>query len=92
MLILDPSTMSRDLKKLESRKLVHVEKGEDLRNSKLSLSTKGYELLEVVSPIWLSIHEKVTRFIGEYQIQVIEQITLGLQSNLRQLKEIEKSK
>lgn len=87
ILFLDPSTMSRDMKKLQEKGWVLFDRGDDQRNSVLSLSRKGYQLLEEVSPVWQKIHEKVGNLLGQYQLQVLDQITHAVQSNLQNLKE-----
>lgn len=75
MLMLDPSTMSRDLKKLNKEKtLIEIRKGEDPRHSVLSLTQEGFDLLEEISPIWESLHQQVERILGDFQLQQIDLI------------------
>src|ERR1700741_161973 len=72
MLVLDQSTMSRDMKKLVSKGWVNIIKGEDSRNSELEMSKKGYVLLEKVSPVWEQIHKEVEVLLGAFNIQQLD--------------------
>ncbi len=74
-LVLDQSTMSRDLKKLSTKGWIHIEKGADPRHSVLSLTREGYLLLEAISPVWEKLHHSVSKTIGEFSIQQIDHIT-----------------
>lgn len=87
LLILDQSTMSRDIKKLVSRNLIIISKGNDSRESELSLSENGSLMLEEISPLWHDLHKKVETILGSYNIQNIDAITRAIQSNLKDLKD-----
>lgn len=86
-LILDQSTMSRDLKKLVSKGWVVINKGDDTRVSELSLSKEGCLLLEEISPLWHTLHSKVELLLGSFNIQNIDKITEAISSNMSQLKQ-----
>ncbi len=85
-LVLDPSTMSRDLKKLETRGFVRREAGEDLRNSVLTLTKEGQQFLEEVSPVWQNIHQKVNTILGSHHGKQIDVLIKAVASNLEELK------
>jgi len=85
-LILDQSTMSRDLKKLVNKGWVTVNKGVDPRKSELALSKEGCILLEEISPLWHELHTKVEGILGSFNIQNIDNITEAIRSNLSDLK------
>jgi DNA-binding MarR family transcriptional regulator len=85
-LVLDPSTMSRDAKKLVKRGVLRVTKGEDPRNSELALTNEGYELLEQVSPIWEAMHHKVSELFGRFSIQQLDMMTEAINQNINELK------
>ncbi len=85
LLVLDASTMSRDLKKLVTKNWVAVKKGSDSRFSELSLTPEGYQLLEKVTPVWESLHQKVEHILGSFNIQQIDSITQAIQSNLLEI-------
>ena len=85
-LVLDQSTMSRDLKKLVNNGWVKIKKGEDPRQSQLELTKEGCELLEEVSPLWHELHTKVEGILGSFNIQQIDNITEAIKANLDDLK------
>lgn len=83
LLVLDQSTMSRDIKKLTDKGWIRIQKGEDPRHSELSITNQGYELLEKITPIWEKLHTKVSDLLGSFSLQQIDHITLAVQ-NLKQ--------
>lgn len=85
-LVLDQSTMSRDLKKLVKQGWVEIRKGEDSRYSELFLTNDGYQLLEEITPIWEALHQKVEGILGSFNIQQIDTITIAIKKNLDDLK------
>ena len=86
VLILDQSTMSRDLSKLVKNGLIKTKKGKDSRNSELELTEKGCLLIEEITPIWNKLHCKVEEILGQYNIQHIDSITEAIKTNLEELK------
>lgn len=87
ILILDPSTMSRDLKRLVDEGRVQVQKGEDPRSSELRLTEKGYRLVEEIAPIWEELHHKVEEILGSFNIQQIDVISQAIMTNLPEIKQ-----
>lgn len=85
-LILDQSTMSRDLKKLVNKGWVKINKGKDPRQSELSLTKEGCLLLEEVAPLWHRLHTKVETLLGTFNIQHIDNITEAIKTNLFELR------
>lgn len=84
-LVLDQSTMSRDLKKLVKQNWVDIRKGADSRHSELFLTDEGYLLLEEVAPVWEALHQKVEGILGSFNIQQIDTITAAIRKNLDNL-------
>jgi DNA-binding MarR family transcriptional regulator len=84
-LVLDPSTMSRDLRKMLDNGWISIRKGKDSRHSELELTAKGYRLLEEVSPVWEKLHHSVEELLGTYHIGQIDTITNAIQSHLTKL-------
>jgi DNA-binding MarR family transcriptional regulator len=80
-LFIDQSTMSRDLRKLISKALIQISKGEDARHSQLELTAKGYKLLEEIIPVWKQVHDKVEKTLGSFSIANIDLITEGLRQH-----------
>jgi DNA-binding MarR family transcriptional regulator len=86
MLVLDPSTMSRDLKKLSEKGWIAMDRGDDARHTDLSLTKEGYALLNEVAPVWEALHGKVEQLLGQFHLQQIDAITEALRTNLHALK------
>ncbi len=87
-LVLDESTISRDILKLMRKDLVTKERSEeDARSSLLSLTTTGHELLEEVSPIWAELHRKVEGVLGEHLITQIDAMIHAIDTNVPRLRE-----
>ncbi|MEL6675796.1 MAG: MarR family winged helix-turn-helix transcriptional regulator [Bacteroidota bacterium] len=84
-LLLDPSTMSRDLQKLVKKGWVYMEKGQDGRHSALYMTREGYELLEEVSPVWEETHRQFSEILGSFSLMQIDQITAAIQQSLPQI-------
>ena len=84
-LVLDPSTMSRDLKKLMKMGLVRIEKGQDPRQSALYLRQKGFDLLEELSPIWENLHHQMEKVLGDFNLKQIDVMTAAIKSKLDSL-------
>lgn len=85
-LVLDPSTMSRDIKKLEGKGWLSVSKGEDPRNSVLNITPKGYKLLEEIAPVWEGLHLKVEALLGSFSIQQIDGVMAAISSQTQELR------
>lgn len=85
-LVLDQSTMSRDLKKLKERGLVSIKKGEDPRYSSLFLTTKGYKLVESIAPIWEGLHHDLEEILGLTKIQQIDNLIAKISSSIEKIK------
>jgi DNA-binding MarR family transcriptional regulator len=86
-MVLDPSTMSRDLKKLVEKGWMAAEKGDDPRNTIVKLTKEGYLLLEEVCPIWEAMHNKVSTLLGTFNVQQIDAISLAITQNFDALSE-----
>ncbi len=85
MLLLDQSTLSRDLKKLAEKKWISISKGDDSRYSVLELTEIGYKQVELVSPEWTKIHNTVSHILGSFQIQQIDNITIAIKNSLKEI-------
>ena len=87
-LILDQSTMTRDLKTLETKGWIIKNRGSDARSKVLELTQTGYELLEEITPVWEKMHHAVEKILGQYNIQNIDQIMAAIKSNLDNIKNV----
>ncbi|MGK0364685.1 MAG: DNA-binding MarR family transcriptional regulator [Saprospiraceae bacterium] len=87
ILILDQSTMSRDLKKLVEKGWIDFFKGgKDARYKQLQLTNAGVELLEKVTPVWERMHHSVEEILGKHNIQQIDVITIAISKHVDEIK------
>jgi DNA-binding MarR family transcriptional regulator len=80
-LVLDESTMSRDIKKLESMHLIERAKGVDARHTVLTISDSGSDLLDEVAPKWQALHDRMIERIGQENITALDQIMASLEKH-----------
>jgi len=87
MLVLDESTMSRDIGRLVKEGWIEKNQSmEDARVSHLLVTKSGYKLLEKVSPIWQRLHDSVEVILGGHQIAQIDLMTRAIQDHLPALR------
>lgn len=87
LLVLDQSTISRDLKKLASQNRIEIKKGTDPRNKELFLTTEGLQLVNEIAPVWHATHQQVELIMGNSNLnQLDEMITLMQKSTLESTK------
>jgi len=67
VMVLDRTTLARNLKPLESQGLVVIEPGEDKRVHLIRLTEGGYQLLEKALPYWRKAQEQVIARLGQSQ-------------------------
>lgn len=82
LLVLDQSTVSRDIRKLEGKKWIRVSRGEDPRVSEVYLTAAGEKLLEEVTPVWQEIHQRMESLLGKVSIGQIDAITAAVHDEL----------
>ncbi|CAH1693369.1 MarR family transcriptional regulator [Hyphomicrobiales bacterium] len=71
---LDRSTMGRNIRVIEKMGLVEMGRGDDQRESKVSLSGHGADMLRKAEPIWDDCQAEVVRRIGERRLQALREI------------------
>jgi DNA-binding MarR family transcriptional regulator len=64
-LVMDRTTLGRNLKPLEREGLIEITSGEDRRQKLISITDKGKELLIRAFPVWQETQKKVLKQIGE---------------------------
>ena len=79
-MVLDESTMSRDLKKLESLGFIDRARGVDARHVTLRITETGHSLLDDVSPKWAALHEKVAIAIGDELLESLNKLMQKLEN------------
>jgi len=80
VLVLDQSTVSRDIKKLQTQGRLQITKGLDSRETILELTTLGYQLVNEIAPIWSNMHHKMDNYLGENRIEQIDDIIKAVQN------------
>jgi DNA-binding MarR family transcriptional regulator len=63
-LMMDRTTLTRNLRPLEKQGLVNTSPGEDKRTRLIELSKKGKNKLEKAIPLWKQAQKQVTRYMG----------------------------
>ena len=65
VLVVDRTTLSRNLKPLERQRLIGVEPGEDQRQRIVTLTEQGEERLTHALPLWERAQARVVKRLGE---------------------------
>lgn len=63
-LIMDRTSLSRNLKPLEKRNLILIEVGKDRRTRRIKLSGRGRQALEEALPLWEKAQAQVLKGLG----------------------------
>jgi DNA-binding MarR family transcriptional regulator len=72
---MDPTTLNRNLKPLERRKLLRIkEKPKDRRAKEIWLTPTGRKLLEEAAPLWKAAHDHVFAALGQTEAQMLSQM------------------
>ncbi len=80
-LVMDRTTLTRNLKPLEKRQLIEIVAGADRRTREVQLTDSGHEILRAALPLWKKAQQKVTKFMGSERLD-------RLISELRSLEKI----
>lgn len=73
-LALDRSTMGRNIRVVEKLGLVRTERGDDQRESVVSLSEHGTAVLREAEPLWLECQGDIAKRIGPERLQTLREI------------------
>lgn len=63
-LMMDRTTLTRNLRPLETQGLVNTQPGDDKRTRLIKLSKKGKNKLENAIPLWKQAQKQVTEYMG----------------------------
>jgi DNA-binding MarR family transcriptional regulator len=63
-LVMDRTTLTRDLGLLEDEGLIRIESGDDRRERRVSLTPKGEKALARALPLWQGVQERVRKNVG----------------------------
>jgi DNA-binding MarR family transcriptional regulator len=68
-LVMDRTTLTRNLKPLEQQGLIRILSGKvDRREREVTLTTSGQETLDVALPLWKTIQNHVTQELGQGRV------------------------
>lgn len=67
-LVMDRTTLARNLKPLETRGLVKIIVGNDRRVRMVALSEKGYSLLAKALPLWKEAQTQIEKGFGQKRL------------------------
>jgi DNA-binding MarR family transcriptional regulator len=72
---MDPTTLNRNLKPLERRKLLRIRaKVKDRRAKEIWLTAAGRKLLQEAAPLWKAAHDHVFAALGQSEAQTLSQM------------------
>jgi DNA-binding MarR family transcriptional regulator len=63
-MILDRTTLTRNLRPLEKQGMIQTGAGDDRRTRMISLTKKGLNKLEAAIPLWKHAQKEVTKYLG----------------------------
>jgi DNA-binding MarR family transcriptional regulator len=68
-MVMDRTTLTRDLKPLEKQGLLTVEVGEDRRERKVTLTLQGQQVLARALPLWEKAQARIEKGLGQERLQ-----------------------
>ncbi len=68
-LVMDRTTLTRDLKPLEREGLVEIVPGEDRRTRTVTLTKRGHEALGRALPLWKKAQARIVEDLGEERLR-----------------------
>ena len=68
------STLGRNVRILERKKLINLNKGKDKREIEITITKNGLKILNVASKFWEEINKKVTEKLGIKKKIIIDEI------------------
>jgi DNA-binding MarR family transcriptional regulator len=69
VMVMDRTTLTRNLQILETRGLITIKPGEDRREREVNLTAEGMEVLAKAVPLWEEAQERVREGLGEERLQ-----------------------
>src|SRR5262249_8987987 len=67
--VMDRTTLTRDLRPLERQRLVSIETGKDRRERRVNLTTKGAQLITRALPLWQKAQAQIVQGLGQQRLQ-----------------------
>ncbi len=78
--VMDRTTLTRNLRPLEKRGLIRVQEGEDRRVRHVTLRPRGHEILTKAIPLWREVQDRITAGLGEDRLR---QLVSNLNATVR---------
>lgn len=75
-LLLDPSTLSRNVERMKAKGWLENVEGDDGRAQPFRLTAKGKRLLEKVSPAWETAQEQAESLLGKQACVLIDKASM----------------
>jgi DNA-binding MarR family transcriptional regulator len=69
VMVMDRTTLTRNLQILEKRGLIMIKPGEDRREREVNLTATGMEVLTKAIPLWEEAQQRVQKGLGEERLQ-----------------------
>jgi DNA-binding MarR family transcriptional regulator len=69
VMVMDRTTLTRNLQILKKRGLVTIKPGEDRREREVNLTAEGMEVLTKAIPLWEEAQERIRKRMGEERLQ-----------------------
>jgi DNA-binding MarR family transcriptional regulator len=69
VMVMDRTTLTRNLRILEKHGLISIKPGEDRREREVNLTAEGMEILTKAIPLWEEAQERVRKELGEERLQ-----------------------
>jgi len=70
-LVMDRTTLTRNLKPLEKQGLLVIIPGMDRRTRAVELTAAGHKVLATALPLWKQAQQKITRFMGKARLNYL---------------------
>ncbi len=64
-IVMDRTTLSRNVSLLSKKTMIHIEPGDDLRTRKISLTEQGHRALVSAFPLWQKAQSEIINKLGE---------------------------
>ncbi len=81
-IVMDRTTLTRNLKPLEREGLIAVRPGDDLRVREVSLTAKGRKTLERSYPLWERVQARLREQLGDPRV---DKLLVDLQATVKRL-------
>ncbi len=82
-IVMDRTTLTRNLKPLDREGLIAVRPGDDLRVREVSLTAKGRKTLDRAYPLWERVQARLRQKIGDSRV---DRLLVDLQATVKGLK------